>query len=426
VKVKIINIQPNIPPYEYLSASERPEQFWKKPKGSWLGFWTREWPDLLGEAVLKTSDQYDWEVWQPDYRADKIYSKQLNTGVIHKLFPAQEKAYRSGVSSQKGTYSSEMISRLSDIGRMPIILQLHGFPSLLNLELIRILGPTRKFPILLVTHGTVMVPLKELFGLCRPFTYLKLLIQQWNYYRILQYIDIIGCQNQISLNNVRMMYSGRVEKLHLGCDFNFWTPVPSQEAKKTVRKKLGIPDNQIVFLATGNFVPLKQFDKLIKTFKKLSYRSDLLLIIVGHGNKTNTDYLHSLIRKLVLKNKVIFLHYLTGKALRDLYWTSDVYISVSRSEGSSVAVMKAMACGLPIITTSVGETAERMKKHGVGKIIPVKSCNKWTNVILEILSKEIPKALDIEIARAAYDWPNIAKRFINIYDDLVNLYKKPL
>jgi glycosyltransferase involved in cell wall biosynthesis len=185
---------------------------------------------------------------------------------------------------------------------------------------------------------------------------------------------------------------------------------------------LGIPDNQIVFLATGNFVPLKQFDKLIKTFKKLSYRSDLLLIIVGHGNKTNTDYLHSLIRKLVLKNKVILLYYLTGKSLRDLYWASDFYISAATEEGGPVSVMKAMACGLPIITTPVGVTSELMKKHDAGTFVPVKKYNEWVAILERMLDNGLPKPLDIQLARKTFHWENATRQFINIYNDLCKIY----
>ncbi|MCR4344587.1 MAG: glycosyltransferase [Candidatus Scalindua sp.] len=420
-KPKIINIMPHGPAYSY-SPDEKPDVWWEKSNGNLLGFWTREWPNLLGAAVLKQTDQYEWEVWQPDYRADKIYSRRLKTGVVYKLFPAQEKMYRSGLKTWKDIHSGEIISRLSSLRKECIYLQLHGFPSALNIELLSLLGPKKRYPIFLVTHCLFLSPLKELFGLHRPLTYLDLLVRQKRYYRSLQYVDVVGGQNQASLNNIQMVYSGRVEKLHMGCDFDFWIPIPSDEIKKNVRKKLSISDNRTVFLATGNFVSLKQFDKLIKAFQKLSDREEFLLIIAGHGNKQSTDYLSSLAGKLILQNKVIIHPYITGEPLRNLYWASDVYISVATNEGGPVSVMKAMACGLPLLSTPTGDTGDMMKKHGVGRFVPIKHYDEWTNAISEILGKELPKPLDIEIARAAYDWPNIAERFINIYDDLRNIY----
>ncbi len=412
---------PHEPAYHY-SPDEKPDHWWKKEDGSWLGFWTREWPDLLGAEVLKQTRSYGWEVWQPDCRADKVYSKRLKTGVIHKLFPARVRLYGSALWARKEIYSEEIIKYLAELAGRHIILQLHGFPSQLNVEILSTFGATGKFPIFLVTHGTVVAPVKELFGLHRPLTYLRLLIQQRDYYRTLQYVDVIAGQNQTSIDNIQMIYSGRIEKLQMGCDFRFWIPVPSQEVKNKVRVGLNISDSRVVFLATGNFVPLKQFDKLIEAFKNLSGRDNFVLVIAGHGDRYNTNYLHSLASELILQNKVIIHPYATGELLRDLYWASDVYVSVSRSEGSSVAVMKAMACGLPLLSTPSGETSEMMKKYGAGRFVPVKDYDKWTHAILEILDKRVPKAVDIDVARDFYDWPNVAKRFINIYHDLSERY----
>src|SRR5271157_4316321 len=106
MKPLIINIMPHGPAYHF-SPNEKPDIFWEKSDGSWLGFWPREWPNLLGNAVLNITDRYDWEVWQPDYRADKIYSTTLNTGVRHLLFPATDKVYRPGIRPMKEIYSEE-------------------------------------------------------------------------------------------------------------------------------------------------------------------------------------------------------------------------------------------------------------------------------------------------------------------------------
>ena len=62
---------PQGPAYDF-SPNKKPEVYWEKPDGSFVGFWPREWPDLLGEAVLKATNRYELEVWQPDYRADRI------------------------------------------------------------------------------------------------------------------------------------------------------------------------------------------------------------------------------------------------------------------------------------------------------------------------------------------------------------------
>lgn len=412
---------PHGPAYDFAS-DEKPDVFWEKPDGSFLGFWTREWPDLLGEAVLKETDKYDWEVWQPDCRADKIYSKKLETGATHFLFPAGIKSYRPGLRSLNGIYSENIISHLKKLLDTPFILQLHGFRIPFYNEVLARLGPVKSFPVFLVGHGVPIAPISELMGLHRPLTYLCLLKEQSCLKKLYQYLDLISMQTDSAISEIRKLYSGRIKKLTMGCDFNFWVPVPSQEEKNLIRNNLKIDHKKKVFLTTGNFVPLKQFDKILGLFRSIQKRNDFFLIIAGHGDEAYTRALGSLAEPLILENKAVIHPYVTGGTLRDLYWASDLYFSVSTSEGSSVSIMKAMACGLPILATSVGETSEKMIKHNAGRFLPVRKNDEWRKAILEILGNKLPDVLDREIAKEAYDWPNVAKQFIRTYDNLFSGY----
>ncbi len=412
-------------PCYHFSPDDKPDYWWEKPDGSWLGFWTREWLDILGEAVLKETDQYDWEVWQPDYRAERIYSKTLDTGVIHRLFPAEQKLYRPGIRPQKSFFSKPMISRLKTLQSDKMVLMLynsHGFNVPFFNKILKIFGPAKKFPIFFRGGGMFKVPISEVLGLHRPLTYLCLMVEYFRLRKLVRYVDVVSEQSESALSEARKVYNGRIERLTMACDFNFWIPVPSLELKESIRKKLNIPQEKTVFFASGNFVLRKQLNKLIEVFCSIIKRDGFFLVIAGHGDKANTDLITSLAAPLIKQNKCILHPYVTGKELRSIYWASDIYVSVATGEGGPVSVMKAMACGLPILSTPVGETSDRMKKYGVGKFVPVKNYDEWVKAVLEILDKGMPKALDIRIVRDVYDWPNVAKRFINVYRDLCNDY----
>lgn len=417
----IINIMPHGPAYDF-SPDEKPDFYWEKPGGSILGFWKREWPDLIGEAVLKKTGHFKWEVWQPDYRADKIYSKTIGTGVTHYLFPAEEKIYRPGIRKQCGVYSQPIINRLNELKDNRIILHLHGFRVPFYNDLIEIFGGKKAFPIFLTGHGMSKAPISELFGLHKPLTYLCLLVEQIRLKRLLKYVNMMSEYDESALRQIRRIYTGRIEKITTGCDFDFWSPLQSPEVKKCVREKLGIPLNSIVFFATGNFVPRKQLDKLIKCFSSIR-RDDFFLLIAGHGDTINTSLLKSLITPLENQKKALLHPYIEEQGLRDLYWASDVYISTATDEGGPVSVMKAMACGLPVLSTPAGDTTEIMKKHNAGMFIPVYSYTKWTNTIIDILDHGFPHPINLEDAREAYDWNRIAQRFIDIYDELLLTYQ---
>lgn len=424
MKPLIVNIHAHSPPYALVSPEEHPDVVWQKPDGRWLGFWTREWPVLLGEAVLQVTDKYDWEVWQPDYRADRIYSTTLETGVTHRLFPATDRVYRPGIRAEVGLYSEAIFSRLAEVDGQPTILHLHGFRVPFYSEIIARCGAQKRFPIFIVGHGMSAAPISEMAALHRPLTYACLVAEHWKLSRLLRNVDVISAQSEYARTQVRKVFRGRTERLTMGCDFDDWIPVPTGEHKKAVRSAMGLSSSSTVFLATGNFVPLKQFDRLLEVFGRLSKQRDFVLLIAGHGDQANTERLEALSRPLVGEGKAMLHSYVTGERLRNLYWAADLYVSTSTGEGASVSVMKAMACGLPVLATPVGETSERMTRHGVGRFVPVYGYDEWQVAIEEVLDKRMPKPLDREVARESYHWPLVARRFIAVYEDLVGEYAR--
>jgi glycosyltransferase involved in cell wall biosynthesis len=318
-----------------------------------------------------------------------------------------------------------MIARLKTLQSDKMVLMLynsHGFNVPFFNKILKIFGPAKKFPIFFRGGGMFKVPISEVLGLHRPLTYLCLMVEYFRLRKLVRYVDVVSEQSESALSEARRVYNGRIERLTMACDFNFWIPVPSLELKESIRKKLNIPQEKTVFFASGNFVLRKQLDKLIEVFCSITKRDDFFLVIAGHGDKANTDLIISLATPLVKQNKCILHPYVTGKELRSIYWASDIYVSVATGEGGPASVMKAMACDLPILSTPVGETSDRMKKYEVGRFVPVSNYDEWETAILDILDKKIPKVIDIEIARCAYDWPNVAKRFITVYHDLCKKY----
>jgi glycosyltransferase involved in cell wall biosynthesis len=359
-------------------------------------------------------------VWQPDLRADQVYSRTLETGVTHRLFPAVEKVYRLGVRPQKGLYSEAIYSRLAEIKDTPLILHLHGFRVPFYFDILNRLGVEKKFPIFVVGHGMSRAPISELWELHRPLTYACLIAEQWRLRKALRHVDVISEQAESALREIKRIYAGRIVKLTDGCDFGFWIPAPTVNTKHEMRKKLNISEGKKVFFASGNFVPRKQFQKLIGAFREFIGRDDFVLVIAGHGDAAMTDQLASMVKPLEKAGRAILHPYVEGERLRDLYWASDVFVSVATDEGGPVSVMKAMGCGLPVMTTPVGTTYELMAAHGVGSIVPTRKYEEWVNTIEKILIDGPPQAIDVQAARDAFDWGNIAMRFASIYDELLS------
>src|SRR4030042_7195755 len=137
MKTRIINILPPPPAYEYVRGDARPEIFWEQAAGTWVGLFRGDWPDLLGEEILKITDEFSYEFWRLDLRADKIYRHTFKNGLVQRIFPAEKKRTRWGVRTAWIMSSPQLLECLRQNRESKIILHLNGLGDWLNQEIIK-------------------------------------------------------------------------------------------------------------------------------------------------------------------------------------------------------------------------------------------------------------------------------------------------
>jgi glycosyltransferase involved in cell wall biosynthesis len=75
------------------------------------------------------------------------------------------------------------------------------------------------------------------------------------------------------------------------------------------------------------------------------------LVIAGPDERGHLAQIQALATDLGVRDQVIFTGPVTGEVKNRLLYSSDLFILSSYSEGFSVSVLEAMACGLPVIAT---------------------------------------------------------------------------
>ncbi len=121
-------------------------------------------------------------------------------------------------------------------------------------------------------------------------------------------------------------------------------------AKEEARKLLKLPEKDFLFGMVAQFRKEKDHKGLIKAFKLLKnqgYKSKLVLV----GDGPNLEECQKLAQELNLNKEVIFLGKLTYTRIPLFLKTLDVFVYSSFKEGMPMAVLEAMASGLPIIAT---------------------------------------------------------------------------
>jgi N-acetyl-alpha-D-glucosaminyl L-malate synthase BshA len=154
-----------------------------------------------------------------------------------------------------------------------------------------------------------------------------------------------------------------------------------------VRRELGIEQNEKIIFTLGHLIPRKGIQYLLRAFPMVISRYEKVKLIIG-GDGPEKERLIELSETLGLKNKVIFMGRIPKDRLPLFYATSNLFVLPSLHEGHCVALLEAMASGLPIVATKVGGNKESVIDGYNGFLVPPKNPSALSKAILKILSNE--------------------------------------
>ena len=155
------------------------------------------------------------------------------------------------------------------------------------------------------------------------------------------------------------------EVIYNGIDTNKFKPGKNN----ALRDKLGLASDDILVGSIGNIRPAKGYDILLHAAAEVKkQRRDIKFVIAGQGSGELYRGLLALRENLNLQDTVFFLGFTEDTV--DFLHGIDVFLLCSTSEGFSLSLIEAMACGLSVISTKCGGP-EEIVEHGVtGILVP--------------------------------------------------------
>lgn len=163
--------------------------------------------------------------------------------------------------------------------------------------------------------------------------------------------DVLITINQEDYQRAQHFKAGKVVYVPgVGVDLKkFHVDVTDKAAK---RQELGLAADDFVLLSVGELIPRKNHQVVLKALGRLQEQGNLgniQYLICGQGAKMGG--LKALAESLGIADHVHFLGY--RRDIPDICSASDVFMFMSLQEGLPVALMEAMACGLPAVCTSI-------------------------------------------------------------------------
>jgi len=172
-------------------------------------------------------------------------------------------------------------------------------------------------------------------------------------------------------------------------------------------------------ISVGSLLPVKGHDILLKALTFLDERFHLLL--VGDGPE-KSKYI-----RFINENRIRERVNLTGEVdhqmVKKLLPKSDIYCQPSRSEGFPIAVMEAMACGLPVVASNVGGLPELIKVGFNGYLFHSESVNDLVRKIKMAAQKDWDHEGIANWTRNNYGWNKWAERMHQIILEVTSDYK---
>ncbi len=173
----------------------------------------------------------------------------------------------------------------------------------------------------------------------------------------------------------------RIEVVPGGIDLARFEQLPDRTA---MRIQFHTPRERPIVLCVGRFVHHKGFDLAIRAMETVWKQfpdADIWLAGDGVDNKR-------LVQLSLASSKphhIRFFGY--WSAVEELYSTADVLVAPARDAGLGLAVMEAIACGLPVIVSDIPQLRRLVQHEQTGLVVPRENVDALAQAVIRILSE---------------------------------------
>ncbi|MBI9082912.1 MAG: glycosyltransferase family 4 protein [Desulfobacterales bacterium] len=244
----------------------------------------------------------------------------------------------------------------------------------------------------------------------------------WKKLKYLRWYSFIGMQKQVARTLPRIITVSTCAKEDIQRDFGV-SPERFSIVPNGINTDIFFPIPEIarekdrIIVTNSADTPLKGLYYLLKAVEKISRTRRIRLMVVGTPKKDGG--IVKLIRELGIGSRVTFTGRISDADFVRQYAKAAIAVVPSVYEGFGLPVGEAMACGVPVISTTGGALPEVVGDAGL--LVPPASPEALTRAIVDLLENPGRAA---ELGRAGYrrvqnhfTWKRAAEKTVAAYGE---------
>ena len=178
----------------------------------------------------------------------------------------------------------------------------------------------------------------------------------------------------------------------------------------------------LVILFLGRLHKIKGLDVLARSYARISHkRKDCTLLVAGPDEDGSRKQMESLLLTEDALDRTVFTGMLTGRDKLAALKCADLFVLSSYSEGFSIAVLEALAAGLPVVISKQCNFPE-VSEHAAGFVVDPDEA-AVTQAISTLLSDGALRVAmghnGQRLVRRKYSWAGIAGSMAELYRGLI-------
>ncbi|WP_313186818.1 glycosyltransferase family 4 protein [Lacrimispora sp.] len=212
-------------------------------------------------------------------------------------------------------------------------------------------------------------------------------VEKW----LSRYTDQLVCINEEDYKRASKFHARYVDYIPgVGIDLKKIRYVSETDIDKK-KAELGIPTDKKIVLSAGELIKRKNHESVIRAITRIQDES-LLYVVCGQGELAK--HLADVVKKMMLEDRVFFAGYRSD--IFEIYQIADLYVFPSFQEGLPMALLEAMANGLPVVCSDIRGSRDLMDENTQDDMK-----TRWRNCDGGIM---VDKADDIEAYAEAIEY----------------------